>query len=59
MHTWSIVRRKALRALNVPRELPVYPVLEDEKSKGSDKYSVKQKIALKGLQSNMIDRKLV
>ena len=37
----------ALRALNDPRALPVYPISEDKKSNGSDKKSVKRKIALK------------
>ena len=36
---------KALRALNAHWALPVYPVFEDKKSKGSDEKSVKRKIA--------------
>ena len=36
---------KALRALNARWALPVYPVFEVEKSKASDKKSVKRKIA--------------
>ena len=31
----SSVRRKALRKLNALRAIPVYPIFEDEKSKGS------------------------
>ena len=38
---------KALRALNARWALPVYPVFEDEKSKASDKKSVKRKMTWK------------
>ena len=44
-HSETLVRRKALRELNALRALPVYPVFENEKSNGSNKKSVKQKIA--------------
>ena len=36
---------KNLRALKARRALPVYPIFEAEKSKASDKKSVKRKIA--------------
>ena len=41
-----LVRRKTLRELpNALRVLPVYPVFDDKKLTGSDKKSLKQKIA--------------
>ena len=38
---------KALRALNAHCAPPLYPVLDEDKSNGSDEKSAKRKIALK------------
>ena len=46
-HTWRLVSLKALRAPNACWALSVYPVLEDRKSNGPDKKSVKRKFAYK------------
>ena len=58
-HTWRLVSLKALRELNAHWALPLYPVSEDEKSKGSDEKSVKRNCIKKTNRINIFAKNCV